>query len=72
MFAPEPVQISLEELHGMSNLPKYPRLATYLYASNSRTRADRAGELWGYKGEAPGLLECIEEDIEEALKRSER
>lgn len=70
--APEPVQISVEELNEMAKLPNYPRLATYLYASNSRTRADRAGELWGYKGEAPGLLEYIEEDIADALKRSER
>ncbi|KAF2999397.1 hypothetical protein E8E13_006779 [Curvularia kusanoi] len=63
----EPVRIGLEELDGMANLPAFPRLARYLYASNSRTRADRAQTLWGYKGEAKGLLECVEEDVLAAL-----
>lgn len=68
--AAEPVEISLEELDSMATLPNFPRLARYLFASNSRTRADRAGELWGYRGEALGLMDSIEEDVEHALKAS--
>ncbi|KAI4605950.1 hypothetical protein J4E83_010376 [Alternaria metachromatica] len=64
----EPVQIGLEELDGMANYPGFPKLARYLFASNSRTRAERAGEKWGYKGEAPGLLECLEGDVLDAMK----
>ncbi|KAJ4987460.1 nucleoside-diphosphate-sugar epimerase [Stagonosporopsis vannaccii] len=67
---PNPVRVSLEQLDGMANLPNFPRLARYLFASSSRTRADRAGELWGYSEEAPGLIECLEEDVEEALMGS--
>ncbi|KAI4701850.1 hypothetical protein J4E89_010541 [Alternaria sp. Ai002NY15] len=63
----EPVQIGLQELDGMANYPGFPKLARYLFASNSRTRAERAGEKWGYKGEAPGLLECLEGDVLDAI-----
>ncbi|RYO14520.1 hypothetical protein AA0111_g12001 [Alternaria arborescens] len=63
-----PVQISLERLDAMANIPGFPRLARYLFASNSRTRAERAGKAWGYKGEAPGLLECLEADILDAVR----
>lgn len=64
----EPVQVDLETLDGMLNIPHFPKLARYLYASNSRTRADRAGELWGFKGEAPGLMELLVEDVRDALE----
>ena len=65
----EPVQIGLEELDGMAAVyPAFPKLARYLFASNSRTRAERAGEKWGYKGEAPGLLESLEDDVLDAIK----
>jgi hypothetical protein len=64
----EPVQIGLEQLDDMANIPGFPRLARYLFASNSRTRAERAGKAWGYRGEAPGLLECLEADILDAIR----
>ena len=64
----EPVQIGLQELDGMANFPGFPKLARYLFASNSRTRAERAGEKWGYRGEAPELLECLEGDVLDAIK----
>lgn len=65
---PEPVQVDLERLDAMANIPNFPKLARYLYASNSRTRAERAGRLWGYKGEAPGLMEGLESDVLDALR----
>lgn len=65
---PEPSQISLEELDAMLKIPGYKKLARYLFASNSRTRAERAEGLFGYKGEAPGLLESLENDVLDAVK----
>lgn len=66
---PEPVQVGLEDLDKMIVVPGYPKLARYLFAANSRTRAERAGKLFGYKGEAPGLMEVLESDILGALKQ---
>lgn len=65
---PEPVQIRLEQLDSMANIPGFKRLARYLFASNSRTRAERAGKLFAYKAEAPGLLEILESDILDVVK----
>jgi nucleoside-diphosphate-sugar epimerase len=61
----EPVSIDLETVDGMANtyFPGFPKLARYLFASNSRTSADRAEKLFGYKAEAPGLMEMLESDI---------
>lgn len=64
---PEPVRVDLQTLNGMMNIPGFPKLARYLYASNSRTRADRAATLWDYRGEASGLMETIEADVVDAL-----
>jgi nucleoside-diphosphate-sugar epimerase len=64
----EPKEVGLEELDSMVNIPGFPRLARYLFASNSRTRAKRAEGLFGYKGEAPGLLETLEADILDTVK----
>jgi hypothetical protein len=49
-------------------IPGYERLARYLFASNSRTRPERAEKLFGYKGEAPGLLESLESEVADAVK----
>jgi nucleoside-diphosphate-sugar epimerase len=68
--AAEPVRIGLEEVDGIVYWPRFPKLARYLYASNSRTRAERARELWGYEGREWGLLECVEEDVLAALEAS--
>lgn len=63
-----PVHVDLQRLDAVANIPRFPKLARYLYASNSRTRASRAGRLWGYTGEAPGLMETLEEDVLDAVK----
>lgn len=64
----EPSQISLEELDAMLKIPGYEKLARYLFASNSRTRAERAEKLFGYTGEAPGLLESLEDNVLDVIK----
>ncbi|KAL1591948.1 hypothetical protein SLS60_011540 [Paraconiothyrium brasiliense] len=65
----EPVEVGLEVIDGMARHPRFPQLGRYLYASNSRTRAVRAGKAFGYKGEAPGLMESLEGDVLAALGR---
>ncbi|KAF3038108.1 hypothetical protein E8E12_004378 [Didymella heteroderae] len=69
---PVPVEVDLQRLDEMANIPHFPKLARYLYASNSRTRAERAEGLWGYSGEAPGLMKVLADDVREALDASER
>lgn len=66
----EPVEVSVEELDAVVVLPRFPMLERYLFASGSRTRAERAGKLWGYEGSERGLLECVEEDVVDALGES--
>lgn len=61
--SPEPVQVDLETLDKMEIHPAYPQLARYLFASNSRTRPERAEKLWGYSGQEPGLMECLEDEL---------
>ena len=65
---PRPSPIRLEQLDVLLKLPGFEKLARYLFASNSRTRAERAERLYGYKGEAPGLLESLEGDVMDALE----
>jgi nucleoside-diphosphate-sugar epimerase len=65
----EPVAVGLEDVDQMARIwPQFPLLGRYLFASNSRTRAERARELWGYKGEREGLMECIEGDVLVAIR----
>lgn len=64
----EPVRVGLEVLDGMASFPGFPMLGRYLFASNSRTRAERAGEAFGYKGEAEGLMDVLERDVLDAIK----
>jgi nucleoside-diphosphate-sugar epimerase len=65
---PKPSPISLEQLDALLKVPGYEKLARYLFASNSRTKAERAERLYGYNGEAPGLLESLEGDVLDALE----
>lgn len=65
----EPVEVGLEEIDKMARHPLFPSLGRYLYASNSRTRAERAERAFGYRGQAPGLLESLEADVLAALGR---
>lgn len=64
---PEPVQVSLETLDKMAAHPLFPMLGRYLYASNARTRADRAEREFGWVGRERGLMECLGEEVGAAL-----
>jgi nucleoside-diphosphate-sugar epimerase len=66
---PEPKQISLEELDASVKIAgfEHMKVGRYLFASNSRTRAERAEKLFGYKGKSPSLLESLESEIMAAI-----
>ncbi|KAF2196943.1 nucleoside-diphosphate-sugar epimerase [Delitschia confertaspora ATCC 74209] len=59
----EPVKIELEQVDEMLKEIPFPGVGRYLFASNSRTRADRAKGLFGYEPKAPTLFEALEEDL---------
>lgn len=64
-----PLQLSLDQIDALLKFPGFPTIGRYLFASNSRSRADRAQGLWGYEGSAPGLLDVLEEEVLDAVKR---
>jgi len=59
----EPKQCSLEEVGGMLAHYGLKGIGLYMYAANSRTRADRAQKVLGYKPNAPDLWETMEADL---------
>ncbi|KAF2835764.1 NAD(P)-binding protein [Patellaria atrata CBS 101060] len=64
----EPLSLPTAEIDTMIKVyPQYPLLGRYLFASNSRTTADRATKWLGYKPSAPSLWDTVEEDITTAL-----
>jgi nucleoside-diphosphate-sugar epimerase len=63
----EPIGVELQDIDKMAKHPLFPMLGRYLYASSSRTRPVRAEKAFGYKGQAPGLLESLEVDVLAAL-----
>ena len=60
---PEPKQVPLEQIDGMLSDWGLPHLGTYMFAANSRSKADRAEKKLGYQPTAPGLLETLESDF---------
>ena len=67
--SPEPSEVSIEQIDTMVQHPTMPKLSRYLFASNSRTRPHRAQKLWAYEGAAPKLLDVLEEEVLDSLKR---
>ena len=59
----EPKQVSLEKVNGMLRHYGLPGIALYMYAANSRTRADRAKKVLGYEPSAPSIWETMEADL---------
>jgi hypothetical protein len=68
----EPVEVSVETVDGLLYFPPFPKLGRYLFASNSRTRADRASKLFGYASTKPTLLQTLEDDILDELNRARK
>ncbi|KAF2008089.1 NAD(P)-binding protein [Amniculicola lignicola CBS 123094] len=65
---PEPLQVSIDEIDKMLSWYPIPHLSRYLFASNSRTKAERVTKLFGYNAKGPGLLESLEADVLDAVK----
>ncbi|PPJ52871.1 hypothetical protein CBER1_11202 [Cercospora berteroae] len=66
----EPKQVPLEQIDGMADdwgFWGFPHFGTYMFAANSRSKADRAAKKLGYRPTAPGLLEPLERDFVAAL-----
>ncbi|KAJ7905769.1 nucleoside-diphosphate-sugar epimerase [Mycena olivaceomarginata] len=56
----EPKEITVEETRSMSGGSGF---SLYLFASNSRSRADRGRNVFGWKPTGPGFLEVMEADL---------
>jgi nucleoside-diphosphate-sugar epimerase len=59
----EPKKCTVEEVKAMLSHYGKEDIALYMYAANSRTRADRAKKVLGYQPSAPSIWECIEGDL---------
>ncbi|EME42192.1 hypothetical protein DOTSEDRAFT_89648 [Dothistroma septosporum NZE10] len=68
----EIVQVSLEVLDGSMQGWGIPHIGTYMFAANSRPRADRAAKELGYVPSAPSLLDVIEHDLLVAAQKKQR
>ncbi|KAL1954277.1 hypothetical protein VTO42DRAFT_1463 [Malbranchea cinnamomea] len=67
----EPQSLPLDQIDSM--VPEYgiPHFGHYFFSSNSRTVADRAAKLFGYKPTEPSLIESLEADFKVALDKSQ-
>ena len=59
----EPKQLPLDTVNGMMKSWGYPGIGSYMFAANSRSRADRAQNLFGYQPKAPSLWETMGADL---------
>ena len=41
----------------------YPGIGRYMFAANSRSKAERASKLLGYEPKAPSIWETMEADL---------
>ena len=64
--------LPLEKVDGMMSAWGYPHIATYMFAANSRTMADRARKVLGYEPVAPSLWDTMEADFDAALKENQQ
>jgi len=58
----EPKQLDPEEAMSMLTHFPFPGIAKYMFGANSRSRADRAKELLGWKPTQPSFWDTLEED----------
>ncbi|KAF2492336.1 NAD(P)-binding protein [Lophium mytilinum] len=59
----EPRKVTSEQVNTMMKQFDYPGIATYMFASNSRSTADRAKKLFGYEAKASTFWENIGTDL---------
>lgn len=65
-----PRSVPLDVVDPMLGHYGIPNLGRYLFAANSRTRAERAHERFGYGPTAPTLFETLEADLKDAVAGS--
>ncbi|KAI9839555.1 MAG: hypothetical protein M1819_002181 [Sarea resinae] len=65
--SPTPVQLPIEQIGAMM-AQIGPQVGLYQFASNSRSRADRAPKVLGYKPSHPGFLDVLESDLLSAVR----
>jgi hypothetical protein len=63
----ETKQVSEDVISGCMADRGYPDLGFYMFASNSRSKADRAAKELGYKPKSPSLWDTLEADLIDAL-----
>ncbi|KAF2088955.1 NAD(P)-binding protein [Saccharata proteae CBS 121410] len=63
----EPVQLPTKQIDAMMASMGIPLIGRYMFASNSRTRSDRARKVLGYEPAAPSLFDTLEADIDDAI-----
>jgi hypothetical protein len=68
----EPTSVPLQQLDGMLGGFGIPHIATYMFAANSRTRADRARKVLGYEPKAPSLWDTMGADMLARLRSKAR
>ena len=66
----EPKRLSVDEVNGLAQHPRFPMLGKYLFASNSRTLPRRAEKCFGYAPKAPSLWESLEADLDAWVKEA--
>ncbi|KAF2162049.1 hypothetical protein M409DRAFT_58506 [Zasmidium cellare ATCC 36951] len=64
----EPQQVPLGTIKTTLAAPGRPHRGTYFFASNARTRAERATKALGWKSQAPDLMDVLEEEVLTAWK----
>ena len=69
----EPKSLQLEQVNEMMESRAHPgfRMGHYMFASNSRTKPDRAAKLFGYSDSEPTLWEAMQADLLVAMGKSE-
>lgn len=66
----EPQQISEEKINDTLAAWGMPELGTYMFAGNSRAKAERAKKELGWEPKAPALWDTVEADIDDALSEA--
>lgn len=59
----EPKQLPIDQVDAMMESRRYPGMGRYMFAANSRSKAERAARLLGYEPKAPNIWETMESDL---------
>lgn len=59
----DPIRLPAERVDTLVPAPANLPLGRYMFASNSRSRPDRAAKLFGYDGKEKSVFEAMEEEV---------